>query len=51
MGKGKESYIFIVYITSNITVGGICQQFDDERTIFRKKNVTYQKKEQDNLES
>jgi len=29
-GKGKESYIFIVYITFNITGGGLLVFFDDE---------------------
>jgi len=40
MGKGKEkeSYIFIVYITFNITGGGLLVFFAYELTTFRNIN-------------
>ena len=37
-GKEKVSYICIVYITFNITGGGLLVFFDDELTAFRNKN-------------
>ena len=37
--KEKESYVFIVYITFNITGGGLLVFLDDELTTIRNKKI------------
>ena len=40
-GRGKESYILIVYITFNITGGGLLVFFNAKLTFFRNKNYRF----------